>query len=145
MSECLVGGPSYPLRSSAVKPLKDILCSPRFMREVSVLLFVFAGFSGLVGILLLPRASSDPEVLVEVIASFVGSFVNFILGLMIRRGSVKTLWIAGILFALDTLVQLAQPSGKGLGAAVISRGILIYVIIRFVRRERMSDKHAIKE
>jgi hypothetical protein len=48
------------------------------------------------------------------------------------------LWIAGVLFALDTLFQLLQPSGKGLGAAVVSRGILIYVLIRYIRRERMS-------
>ena len=60
------------------------------------------------------------------------------LGVLIRGGSLKALCVAGVLFALDTLLQLAQPSGRGLGAALVSRGILIYVLIRYIRRERMS-------
>jgi len=121
-----------------MKPIKDILRSARFMREVSLLLFFFAGLSALSGVLLLGRASSDADVLASAIGEIVQALIYAILGIMIRRGSIKALWIAGVLFVLDTLFILLQPSGKGLGVAVVSRGILIYVLIRYIRRERMS-------
>ena len=122
-----------------VKPVKDILRSPRFMREVSLLLFFFAGLSTVVGVLLIGAGTADPEVMASAIASIVQAVIYALLGVMIRLGSVKALFIAGVLFVLDTLFQLLQPSGEGLGAAVVSRGILIYVLIRYIRRERMSE------
>ena len=112
------------------------------MREVSLLLFFFAALSALVGVLLFGAANSQPEVMASAIGSIVQAAVYAVLGVMIRHGSVKALWIAGVLFALDTLFQLLQPSGKGLGAAVVSRGILIYVLIRYIRRERISLREA---
>lgn len=122
-----------------MKPVKDILRSPRFMREVSLLLFFFAALSGLFGVLLFVSANAEAEVLASAIGSFVQAIIYAVLGLMIRGGSVKALWVAGVLFAVDTLLQFAQPSGKGLGAAVVSRGILIYVLIQYIRRERVSE------
>ena len=106
------------------------------MREVSLLLFFFAGLSFLVGALLLSAAKS-PEVMVSAVGSIVQAIVYVVLAIMIRRGSVKALWLAGALFVLDTVLLLFQPSGKGLGLAVVSRGILICVLIRYVRRERL--------
>ncbi len=108
------------------------------MREVSLLLFVFAGLSGLVGVLLLGAASAEPEVLGSAVGCLVQAVVYAVLGITIRLGSFKALLVAGVLFALDTLLQLAQPSGKGLGAAVVSRGLLIWVLIRHIRREQRS-------
>lgn len=118
-----------------MKPVKDILRSPRFMREVSLLLFFFAGLSFLVGALLFGAANST-EVMASAVGSIVQAIVYSVLAIMIRRGSVIALWIAGALFVLDTVFLILQPSGKGLGLAIVSRGILIYVLIRYVRRER---------
>jgi drug/metabolite transporter (DMT)-like permease len=120
-----------------VKPVKDILRSARFMREVSLLLFFFAGLSGLVGVLLVFSGSSEAGVLATAIGSLIQAIVYLILGILIRGGSITALWIAGVLFVVDTLLQLTQPSGKGFGAAVVSRGILIYVLIRYIQRERV--------
>jgi len=122
-----------------VKPVKDILRSPRFKREVSLLLFFFASLSFLIGVLLIGAANSEPEVMAAALGSLVQALVYASLGVMIRRGSVTALWIAGVLFVLDTVVQLLQPLEKGLGLAVVSRGILIYVLIRYIRRERSGE------
>ncbi|HSE22625.1 MAG TPA: hypothetical protein VLB68_13245 [Pyrinomonadaceae bacterium] len=121
-----------------MKPVKDILRSPRFMREVSLLLFFFAGLSFLVGALLISAANS-PEVMVSAVGSIVQAIVYSVLAIMIRRGSLIALWLAGALFVLDTVVLILDPSGKGLGVAILSRGILIYILIRYVRRERIRN------
>jgi hypothetical protein len=119
-----------------MKSIKDILRSPSFMREVSILLFGFAAIGGLFSMLLLTLGHSDPDALASGVGILVQSIIYIVLGLMIRRGSVKALWITGVLFALDTLLIFAFPSGKGLGAMIVGRGILIYVLIRYVRRQR---------
>jgi hypothetical protein len=119
-----------------MKSIKEILRSPRFMREVSLLLFFFAGLSFLFFVLALRADLGNPEVMGLVIGSLVQAIVYAVLGIMIRRGSIKALWVAGGLFVLDTLLQLTQPSAQALGAAIVSRGILIAVLIRYVRRER---------
>jgi hypothetical protein len=64
------------------------------------------------------------------------SAVYVALGLMIRRGSRTALWITGVLFILDTLLIFSLPSGKGFGAGIVGRGILIFVIIRYIQRRR---------
>ena len=120
-----------------MKPIKDILRSARFMREVSLLLFFFAGLSGLIGVLLLFASSSEAGVLAIAIGGVIQAIVYLVLGILIRGGSITALWIAGVLFVVDTLLQLTQPSGRGLGAAIVSRGILIYVLIRYIQRERV--------
>ena len=106
------------------------------MREVSLVLFFFAGLSFLIGALLIGAANS-PEVLAEAIGSIIQAIVYSVLAIMIRRGSLKALWLAGALFVLDTVFLVFQPSGKGLGLGIVSRGILIYVLIRYVQRERL--------
>jgi len=129
----------------AVKPLKKILRSRRFMREVSLLLFFFAGLSFLVGILLMRAANTEPEVVPVALGSLVQSLVYAVLGVMIRRGSVIALSITGVLFVLDTMFLLLQPSGKFLAAPIVSRGILIYVLIRYIRRERLRIDSSIPD
>jgi len=119
-----------------MKSTKDILRSPGFKREVSILLFGFAAIGGLVSILLLALGNSDPEVLASGVGILIQSIIYVVLGVFIRRGSFTALWITGVLFTLDTLLVFLFPSGKGLGAMIVSRGILIYVLIRYVRRQR---------
>lgn len=79
-----------------MKSVKDILHSRRFMREVSLLLFFFAGLSLLIGALLFSAANS-PEVMASAVGSTVQAIAYLVLAIMIRRGSVKALWIAGVL------------------------------------------------
>ena|GEM_PF-1987581 len=122
----------------AVKTLNDILHSPRFMREVSLLLFFFAALSFLVGVLLIEGWNSEPEIVGVAVGSMLQALLYVVLGVLIRKGSVKALWIAGVLFLLDTAFQFLQPSGMGLGTAIVNRAILIYVLIRYIRRERIS-------
>ena len=55
---------------------------------------------------------------------------------MTRRGSVKALWAALILFTLDTLLTLVLASGRELVTLVLGRGLLIYLMIRYVLKQR---------
>jgi hypothetical protein len=119
-----------------MKSIKDILRSPSFMREVSILLFGFAAIGGLFSLLLLTPGNSDPDALASGVGILVQSIIYVVLGIMVRRGSVKALWVTGLIFTLDTLLIFVIPSGKGLGAMIVGRGILIYVLIRYVRRQR---------
>ena len=107
------------------------------MREVSILLFGFAALGGLFSLLLLTVGNSDPEALTSGVGMLVQSIVYVTLGIMIRRGSVKALWVTGVLFTLDTLLVFILPSsGKGLIAMLFWRGVLIYLLVRYVRRQR---------
>jgi hypothetical protein len=120
-----------------MKSIKDILVSPGFMREVSLLLFVFAAFSGLFAVVLLTASGSDPEAFDLGIGLLVQAIVYAVLGAMVRRRSLKALWVAGVLFFLDTLLALVMPSsGKGVVTLLLSRGSLIYLLVRYVRRQR---------
>lgn len=119
-----------------MKPVRDILRSPSFMREVSILLFGFAALGGLFAILLLALGNLDPDALALGVGTLIQSIVYVVLGIMIRRGSLKALWVTGMLFILDTLLVFVLPFGEGLGAVIAGRGILIYLLFRFVRRQR---------
>ena len=118
-----------------MKSIKDILRSPSFMREVSILLFGFAAVGGLVSVLLLTLSKSEPDV-TSGVGFLVQSIIYLVLGIMVRRGSLKALWVTGLLFTLDTLLVFVMGSGKELGAMIVWRGILIYLLIRYVRRQR---------
>jgi len=119
-----------------MKSVTDILRSPSFMREVSILLYGFAALGGLFALLLLTLASSDPDALASGAGMLIQSIVYVVLGTMIRKGSRKAIWVTGILFTLDTLLVFGLPSGKGLGAMIVGRGLLIWVLIRYIRRQR---------
>jgi hypothetical protein len=122
-----------------MKPVKDILRSPRLMREVSQLLFVFAALGGFVGLLSFFYAGGDLEILGAAAGFLIQSTIYAMLAVMIRRGSIIALWIAGAFFALDTLLILAVPVGQGIAIALFARIVLIGMLVRFVRRERLSD------
>lgn len=119
-----------------MKPVRDILRLPSFMREVSILLFGLAALGGLFAILLLALGNLDPDALALGVGTLIQSIVYVVLGIMIRRGSLKALWVTGMLFILDTLLVFVLPFGEGLGAVIAGRGILIYLLFRFVRRQR---------
>lgn len=121
-----------------MKRVKDILRSPRFMREVSLLLVFFAGLSGLVGLLLFLSAPGNPEVLAVAVGGLVETIIYTVLAVLIRRGSIKALWISGIWFSLDFLLLLTQPLSSGLAVALFSRVALIGFLVRYIRRERVS-------
>ena len=123
----------------SVKSLREVFSSPRFFREVSILLFGFAAITTLVSILLLGSRSSEPEILILAASGFVQAIIYVTLGIFVRRGSRIALWITGVIFVIDTFLLLAQPSGKSAGAGVVTRGILIFVIVRYIKRERARD------
>ena len=64
------------------------------------------------------------------------AIIYIALGIMTRRGSVKALWAALILFTLDTLLTLVLASGRELVTLVLGRGLLIYLMIRYVLKQR---------
>src|SRR5688500_3548705 len=98
-----------------MKPVRDILRSPSFMREVSILLYGFASLGGLIALILLTLGHSEPDAVASGVGMLIQSTVYVVLGVMIRRGSLKALWVTGILFTLDTLLLFGLPSGTGLG------------------------------
>ena|SRR5688500_9659698 len=122
-----------------MKPVKDILRSPRFMNEVSHLLFVLAVLSGLLALLLFTSAQGDLEVLAFAIASLLQGILQAAFAFMIRRGSITALWAFGVFFVLDSLLILTQPIGSGIGGALLARVLLIGILVRYVRRERLSE------
>jgi hypothetical protein len=119
-----------------MKSIKAILRSPNFMREVSILLFGFAAVGGLFSMLLLTPGNSAPEALASGVGMLAQSIVYVVLGIMIRRGSAKALWVTGVLFTLDTSLIFVLPYGNGLGAMILWRGILIFMLVRYIRRQR---------
>ena len=123
----------------SVKPLREVFSSPRFFREVSILLFGFAAVTTLVSLLLFGSGSADPEVLVLAVGGLIQAIIYVTLGVLVRRGVSSALCITGLIFVIDTFLLLAQPSGKGAGAAVVTRGILIFVVVRYIKRERCRD------
>lgn len=118
--------------------IKEILYSRRFMREVSLLLFFFAAVGALIAGLSFAAGPSDPEILAVVVTGLIQVIIYVFLGVMLRRGSIIALWVAGVLFMLDTLAVLLQPSGKVLGFTLVSRVLLVGVLFRYVQRERKN-------
>lgn len=121
------------------KPLRDVLRSPRFFREVSILLFGFAAITTLVSILLFGAGTAEPEALVLAVGGLIQAIVYVTLGIFVKRGFSIALWITGLIFVLDTLLLVTQPAGRGSGVAIVTRGILIFLLIRYVRREQASN------
>lgn len=121
------------------KPLRDVLRSPRFFREVSILLFGFAAITTLVSILLFGAGTAEPEALVLAVGGLIQAIVYVTLGIFVKRGFSIALWITGLIFVLDTLLLVTQPAGRGSGVAIVTRGILIFLLIRYVRREQANN------
>jgi hypothetical protein len=124
-----------------MKPIKEILYSPGFMREVYVLLFGFAAITGLFFVVLLGSGKVDVDTLSILVTLLVQTIIYIVLGILIRNGSVKALWAAGILFTLDTLLMFVFPDETNLGMALLARALLIFLLVRYVRRQRaISDE-----
>lgn len=127
-----------------VRSIREVLRSRRFQREVSLLLFVFAGANALFSLVLLAASSSDENALPAAIIYALQAAIYAVLGIFIRRGSVKVLMFTALLFTADTVLTLLGPSWEDAKAMLIGRGLLIFAFYRFVRRERMS-RHAVQE
>lgn len=119
-----------------LKPISEVLRSPRFHREISSLLFFFAALSAIYSVLLFAAGASDEEALVMAIAYLLLTIVYVVLAILIRRGSVKALVVTGILFAVNVLLVLFGPSGGDVRGLIIGYGLLAFVLIRYIRRER---------
>ena len=121
-----------------MKSLREILGSQDFKREISLLLFFFAAVSALFALLLIAPAASNTETLVDCVTLFVLALIYAGLAIPIRRGSNKALIAAGILFSLDTLLIFVTPPERGIAGMIVSRGLLIAVLVRYIRRQRKT-------
>jgi len=120
-----------------LKPISEVLRSPRFQREVSVLLFVFAGISAIYALFLFTTNNSE-EAFVMAVALVIQAIVCAVLAIIIRRGSVMTLVFTGFLFAANILFALFGSSWEDAKGILIPYGLLIFVLVRFIRRERRA-------
>lgn len=125
-----------------MKPIKAILQSPAFMREVSILFIGLAALSVVFAILLFVGSNGDLEALSLALAFLLQGIIYVVLGIMIRRGSVKALWAAAILFTLDTLLSFVYATGSGFVTMILGRGLLIWLMVRYVLKERRQTDHA---
>jgi hypothetical protein len=131
------------LSEQRVKPIGEVLRSPRFQKEVSLLLFFFAAISAIFATVLITAAApSDEAAVAYALAGVVQAIVYAGLAMLIRRGSVKALMFTAVLFALDTLLILFGSSWEGVGGMLVTRVILIFVLVRYIRRERSNPPEA---
>ncbi len=121
------------------KPIREVLRLPRFQKEISILLTAFAIFQAIVAVLLFVGGRSESENLFIVITALMQAIVYAVLAILIRFGSVSALVFAGILFAADTLLVLFGPSWEDARGVLIARGLLILVLVRFIKRERRAN------
>ena len=119
-----------------MKPIKEILRSPAFMREVSILFIGLAALSVVFSLLLFTGSKGDPQALSLAGGFLLQAIIYVVLGIMIRRGSVKALWVAGILFIFDTLLSFLYTTGTGFVTMFLGRGLLIYLMVNFVLKQR---------
>lgn len=122
-----------------VKPIREVLRSRRFQKEIAILLTAFAIFQAIVAVILFVGRRSDPEILVTAIAGLMVAIVYAVLAILIRFGSVSALVFTGILFTADTLLTLFSPSWQGgVAGALFWRVFLIVLLIRFIQKERRA-------
>ena len=122
-----------------LKPIREVLRSPRFQKEISILLIAFAVSQAVVAILLFIGGGSDPENVVIVIVALMTAVVFVVLAILIRSGSMSALLFTGILFTADTLLTLFSPLWQGSLGVLFWRGFLIVLLIRFIQRARRAN------
>ena len=120
-----------------LKPISEVLRSPRFQKEVALLLFFFAAVSALSSLFLFAAHDSE-EAFAMAVALMIQTIICVILAILIRRGSVKVLVFTGFLFAANILFALFGESWEDAKGILIPSGLLIIVLIRFIRRERRA-------
>ncbi len=118
------------------KPISEVLRSPRFHREVSSLLFFFAFLTAIFAVFLFAAGSSDEDTLASAVGYVMATIIYSVLAVFIRRGSTIALVITGILLVLNLLATLFGPSWEGAVGMLVGNGLLIFVLIRYIRRER---------
>lgn len=125
-----------------MRSFKEILRSPAFMREVSILFIGLAALSIVFSLLLFIGSNGDLEA-VSLAAGFLLQAIIYVaLGFMIRRGSVKALWVAGILFILDTVLSFLYATGSGFVTLILGRSLLIYLLVNYVLKQRRLNNNA---
>jgi hypothetical protein len=125
-----------PSETSKPKSIREVLRSARFHREVSLLLFIFAAVNGMFSVLLLAANGSRDVAMPVVIAYAVQAVIYAVLAVFIRRGSVKVLIFTGSFFAVDTVLTLIGPSWEDARSMIVARGLLLFVLVRYIARER---------
>jgi len=121
-----------------LKPISEVLRSARFQREISLLLFFFAAFSAIYTVLLFAASTTDETALALAVGYLVETLLLVGLAILIRRGSVKALIFTGVLIVANILLTLFGPSWEDARGIFIAYGLLIAVLIRYVRRERRT-------
>ena len=120
-----------------LKPISAVLRSPRFQKEVALLLFVYAAISAIYALFLF-AANNSEEALAMAVALVIQTIVCVVLAILIRRGSVKTLVFTGFLFAANIVFALFGSSWEDAKGILIPSGLLMIVLVRFIRRERRA-------
>jgi hypothetical protein len=104
-------------------------------RSAATLVWVIAGLTLLLGILVYVQLGAIPWVNVGFVAVFV------VLGFLVRRGSVAALWVAVALYAIDALLILVAGLGGGGGfsfSSVVVKGFFIFAMVRSASAMRTS-------
>jgi len=92
-------------------------------------------------LLLFAGSSADPNALSLAVGFLLQAIIYVLLGIMVRRGSVKALCAAGILFTLDTLLSMFYATGSAFVTMILGRGLLIFLMIRYVlKQRRLTDE-----
>ena len=68
------------------------------------------------------------------VGGLVQAVIYVILGIFVRRGSIMALCLTALIFTVDTLFLFTQ--GRGAAVAIVTRGILVFLVVRYVLRER---------
>lgn len=120
-----------------MKSVREVLYSPGFKREVSILLFVNAIVTCLCSVVILAASPCDPALVVIGIVGFILAIVWLVLAIVIRRGSTKALTVVGVFFGLDTLLIFTLPLEQTTATILLWRVFLISLLVRYVRRQRI--------
>jgi hypothetical protein len=121
------------------RPIREIVVSQRFKREVSLLLFFFAAVNAIFSFFYFVAAASHQLAFEIGVGTALMAVIYGVLALFIRRGSTVALVITGALFLGDTLLTLLGPSWEDARAMIIARGLLIFVVVRYIYREQRTE------
>lgn len=121
---------------NCTRSVKEILLSPEFKREVSILLFAFAAINALISLLLFSGGQSDAETLATGGAILILAILYAVFATLIRRGSNVALVLVGIFFAVDTALLFVPTGERGSAVALLARGALIVFVVKWIRKQR---------
>lgn len=122
-----------------MKSVSEVLRSPGFKREVSMLLFFFAAIQGLISTIIFIGRTTDPEIIGIGIGGYILAIVYAVFAFMIKRGSTKALIAIAVLFGLDTLLLFVIPL-EGAGKMLFFRALLVFFLIRYIRKQRVTSE-----